>query len=195
MKNIFLFFIVFLPIYSFSQTSDNANKPNTKIEKMLKEEGTVIKKDIYEVVKIGTTFDYVDFNKMVLTDLKTKIQTKGIHISGYKSGTTSSLSQSGSCYIDDNKVLGLIEFLELANEKYKIKEPNQVEYNFNLDNLKVTLFNSKNNLNKMFIGKAEEEYNYWYLTFEIGRIRTADIRLQNLEDISLIITKLKEVNF
>ena len=105
------------------------------------------------------------------------------------------MSQSGNCYIDDNKVLGLIEFLELANEKYKIKETNQVEYNFNLDNLKVTLFNSKNNLNKMWIVKAEEEFNYWYLTFEIGRIRSADIRLQNLEDINLIITKLKEVDF
>ena len=122
-------------------------------------------------------------------------QSKGIYMSGYKSGTSSSLSQSGSCYIDDNKVLGLIEFLELAKEKYKTKETNQVEYNFNLDNLKVTLFNSKNNLNKMFIGKAEEEFNYWYLTFEIGRIRSADIRLQNLEDMNLIITKLKEVDF
>ena len=47
----------------------------------------------------------------------------------------------------------------------------------------------------MFIGKAEEEFNYWYLTFEIGRIRSADIRLQNLEDMNLIITKLKEVDF
>jgi hypothetical protein len=195
MKKVFLGLVILLPFYSFSQTVDTPVKPNTKIEKMLKEEGLVLKKDFYDVIKIGTTFDYVDFNKLIVTDLKTKTQTKGIYMSGYKSGTSSSLSQSGSCYIDDNKVLGLIEFLELANEKYKIKEPNQVEYNFNLDNLRVTLFNSKNNLNKMFIGKAEEEFNYWYLTFEIGRIRSADIRLQNLEDINLIITKLKEVDF
>jgi hypothetical protein len=195
MKKLFLSLVILLPFYSFSQTVDNSVKPNTKIEKMLKEEGLVLKKDLYDVIKIGTTFDYVDFNKMIVTDLKTKTQTKGIYMSGYKSGTSSSLSQSGSCYIDDNKVLGLIEFLELANEKYKIKETNQVEYNFNLDNLKVTLFNSKNNLNKMYIGKAEEEFNYWYLTFEIGRIRSADIRLQNLDDINLIITKLKEVDF
>jgi hypothetical protein len=195
MKKVFLGLVILLPFYSFSQTVDTPVKPNTKIEKMLKEEGLVLKKDFYDVIKIGTTFDYVDFNKLIVTDLKTKTQTKGIYMSGYKSGTSSSLSQSGSCYIDDNKVLGLIEFLELANEKYKIKEPNQVEYNFNLDNLRVTLFNSKNNLNKMFIGKAEEEFNYWYLTFEIGIIRSADIRLQNLEDINLIITKLKEVDF
>jgi len=195
MKKVFLGLVILLPFYSFSQTVDNSVKPNTKIEKMLKEEGLVLKKDFYDVLKIGTTFDYVDFNKLIVTDLKTKTQTKGIYMSGYKTGTSSSLSQSGSCYIDDNKVLGLIEFLELANEKYKIKETNQVEYNFNLDNLKVTLFNSKNNLNKMWIGKAEEEFNYWYLTFEIGRIRSADIRLQNLEDINLIITKLKEVDF
>lgn len=195
MKKVFLGLVILLPFYSFSQTVDTPVKPNTKIEKMLKEEGLVLKKDLYDVIKIGTTFDYVDFNKLIVTDLKTKTQTKGIYMSGHKSGTSSSLSQSGSCYIDDNKVLGLIEFLELANEKYKIKEPNQVEYNFNLDNLRVTLFNSKNNLNKMFIGKAEEEFNYWYLTFEIGRIRSADIRLQNLEDINLIITKLKEVDF
>jgi hypothetical protein len=195
MKKVFLGLVILLPFYSLSQTVDASVKPNTKIEKMLKEEGLVLKKDFYDVIKIGTTFDYVDFNKLIVTDLKTKIQTKGIYMSGYKSGTSSSMSQSGSCYIDDNKVLGLIEFLELANEKYKIKETNQVEYNFNLDNLRVTLFNSKNNLNKMFIGKAEEDFNYWYLTFEIGRIRSADIRLQNLEDINLIITKLKEVDF
>lgn len=196
MKKVFLGLVILLPFYSFSQTVDNSVKPNTKIEKMLKEEGLVLKKDFYDVIKIGSTFDYINFNKLVLTDLKTKIQTKGIYIDAYKSGTTSSLSQSGSCYIDDNKVLGLIEFLELANEKFKNKETNQVEYNFNLDNLKVTLFNSKSNLNKMFgIARPEDDFNYWYLTFEVGRIRTADIRLQNLEDISLIITKLKEVDF
>ncbi len=195
MKKVFLGWVILLPFYSFSQTVDNSVKPNTKIEKMLKEEGLVLKKDFYDVIKVGTAFDYIDFNKLVVTDLKSNTQTKGIYMSGYKSGTSSSLSQSGSCYIDDNKVLGLIEFLELAKEKYKTKETNQVEYNFNLDNLKVTLFNSKNNLNKMFIGKAEEEFNYWYLTFEIGRIRSADIRLQNLEDMNLIITKLKEVDF
>ena len=196
MKKVLLGLVILLPFYLFSQTVDNSVKPNTKIEKMLKEEGLVLKKDVYDVIKIGSTFDYIHFNKMILTDLKTKIQTKGIYISAYKSSTTTSLSQSGNCYIDDNKVLGLIEFLELANEKYKIKETNMVEYTFNLDNLKVSLYNSKTNFNKSFgFPRPEEEFNYWYLTFEIGRIRSADIRLQNLEDINLIITKLKEVDF
>ena len=195
MKKVFLGLLILLPFYSFSQTVDNPVKPNTKIENFLKEEGLVLKKDFYDVVKIGTAFDYVEFKKLVVTDLKSNIQSKGIYMYAYKSSTSTSISQSGSCYIDDNKVLGLIEFLELANEKYKVKASNQVEYNFNLDNLKVSLYNSKNNFNKMFIGRAEEDFNYWYLSFEVGRIRSADIRLQNLEDINLIITKLKEVDF
>ncbi len=195
MKTFFAITLLALPLSVFSQNIDNTAKPTTKIEKMLKEEGLVLKKEFYDVIKIGSAFDYIDFNKMVVTDLKTKVQSKGIYIYGYKSGTSTTLTQSGSCYIDDVKVLVLIEFLELANEKFKNKDLNQVEYIFNLENLKVTLFNSKNNLNKVFIGKADEEFNYWYLTFEIGRIRSAEIRLQNLDDISLIITKLKEVDF
>jgi hypothetical protein len=107
---------------------------------------------------------------------------------------STTLSQSGSCYIDDNKLLGLIEFLELVNDKVKNKEINQVEYIFNLENLKVTLFNSKRNLNKIYV-KDEEEFNYWNLSIDVGRIRSAEFKLKNLEEISNIITKLKEVDF
>ena len=82
MKKVFLGLVILLPFYSISQTVDNSVKPNTKIEKMLKEEGLVLKKDFYDVLKIGTTFDYVDFNKLIVTDLKKKTQTNGNYISG-----------------------------------------------------------------------------------------------------------------
>ena len=58
MKKVLLGLVILLPFYSFSQTVDNSVKPNTKIEKMLNEEGLVLKKDFYDVIKVGTAFDY-----------------------------------------------------------------------------------------------------------------------------------------
>ena len=192
MKNILLTLLFMIPSILYSQNINNTEKPNTKIEKLLKEEGLVLKKDFFDIIKINTYPDKLEFSKMVITDLKLKTQTKGVYIYAFVQSTT--LSQSGSCYIDDNKLLGLIEFLELVNDKVKNKEINQVEYIFNLENLKVTLFNSKRNLNKIYV-KDEEEFNYWNLSIDVGRIRSAEFKLKNLEEISNIITKLKEVDF
>lgn len=193
MRNILITLLVFVPFLTYSQNNETPKSTNSKIEKLLTEEGLVIKKDFNKLLSLGPIYNTIEFSKLVVTDLKSKQQSKGIYIYTYVGGGTT-LAQSASCYIDDNKVLGLIEFLELASEKLQNQEANAVEYIFNLDNLKVNLFNSNRNPSKVF-AKEEESYNYWFLTFDVGRIRNASYKIQNVEDVVKIINVLKGVDF
>jgi hypothetical protein len=188
-----LLILIFLNFDSFSQNT-KVDELKTRIENVLSSKGEVIHKEYEDFFEIKpSVIDYIEFRKLKVTSLKSNIKTFGLYVnsSEFRPG---GISRSGYTFIDQNEIVGLHDFLNLALEKSKKIETNYTEYIFNTNDFQVSIFNSKIDLKRTF-PKEELTYNYWVLSFKVGNISPSSFMVKNLNDIIPLVEKLRELKF
>lgn len=190
-KIIILFTISFLSFEGYTQTE---KQTKSKIENVLNSKGEVIFKEYEDLFELKPSFsEYIQFKKLKVVSLKSNQKTFGLYINGNEF-RPNGLSRDGYTFIDQNEIVGLIDFLNFVIEKTKTTELKQSEYIFNTNDFDVSLYNSKFDPRKTF-PKEEPSYNYWLLTFKVGQISPFRFTVKNTEDILPLIEKLKGLSF
>jgi hypothetical protein len=188
-----ILFLIFLSFDSFSQTTKE-NGLKTKIENVLSSKGEVIHKEYEDFFEIKpSVIDFIEFRKLKVTSLKSNTKTFGLYVFGseFRPG---GISRDGYTFIDQNEIVGLYDFLNLALEKVKKVETNYTEYIFNTNDFQVSIYNSKTDPKRTF-PKEEQTYNYWVLSFKVGDISPFRFTVKNINDIIPLVEKLKELKF
>lgn len=122
----FLISLFFVPLISFSQTTEKKNdQTKSKLEVFSLKTGSLIKKEFIDIGEVKK----VEIKNLIITDLLTKTEVKGIKMetSVYKSyGSTTK-----SCFLDADEIDGFIKSGKLLlQELATSKTDNYTEYQF-----------------------------------------------------------------
>jgi hypothetical protein len=189
MKSILL--LLLLSLVSLDTFSQDSN-PKTKIESILVSKGEVIQKEYEDLYEFKSTLgEYINFRKIKIVSLKSNSKVYGLFV---KILDYESIPREGYTFLDQNEIIGLIDYLNFVLEKVKTIESKQTEYLFNSNDFQVVLFNSKVDPKKTF-PKEEQTYNYWVLNFNVNKIGKSQHVIKNITEIIPLIEKLKELKF
>lgn len=142
MKQAFLLVIIGLALHSNAQKIDTNVTPdtaiNTKIQQALKLKSTTIKKEFIKIDDVRA----LQFQILVVTDLKSEIKTKGLYLDNQNKIIGSSRTPPRHAYLDENELDDLIEFLINCDKTWKNDKPvNHTEYVYTTnDNLRVSFW-------------------------------------------------------
>lgn len=191
--SILLLLLTTISFVGFTQ-SEKSITPKSKLESVLNSKGEIIFKEYEELFELKPSFsEFIQFKKLKVVSIKSNIKTFGLYINGNEF-RPNGLSRDGYTFIDQNEIVGLIEFLTFVLDKTKNIESKQTEYIFSTNDFDVSLYNSKFDPRKTF-PKEEPSYNYWLLTFKVGQISPFRFTVKNIEDIQPLIEKLKGLTF